>query len=103
MGRTDRCVPGSFPFLGGNQPIGELLSHDDRPAQTLVPEQVPEAAAASDSEESKFSITRLAPQEVQHRMRVATGKPLLLGHAFTPGCRIPVLQVLARRRLRSRL
>ena len=59
--------------------VHEPFRDQDRLA-ARAPEPVPGAAAARTGEESAFAVAGPFPQEVEHRLRLGAGEPLLLGH-----------------------
>src|SRR4051794_4708138 len=64
--------------------IGERLQHVyQHPATVVRLQKRPNATLARTGEQPQLSVTALAPQEVQHPLRVGAIQPLGLGHRLT--------------------
>src|SRR5262249_43358975 len=63
-------------------PVGEAFGQRDGFAAPLVGEQIPDAAAAGQGEQAELAVTRLSPQELQHRLGVGAFEPLCFHHGW---------------------
>src|SRR5690348_3177545 len=80
--RAKSCVANaeSPEVLLAEQPVRVLLGRLHGPSVLLVGQGIPDTATAGTSEQPLLPPARLAAQEIQHRPRVGTLGPLLLGH-----------------------
>src|SRR5215831_650454 len=70
--------------------VGERLGLPHRVAKLLVLEARPDPPTAGHCEEPHLAIARLAPEELEHGLRIGTGQPFGFGHGRSQsGIRVP--------------